>query len=118
MAKLTCVILGLALLALGIVGVTGFVIDMTYINIGAIVIGALGLLVGIYARQSKPDYRLKTETATQKQEIEQQKKEIDQHKKEIELHKKEIDQQKKEIEQQRKEIEEQKDKNRKLGSSV
>jgi hypothetical protein len=51
------IILGLAFLALGVLGVTGlvpmFTSDPSYVNIGEIVLGALGLLVGIYARQSR-----------------------------------------------------------------
>lgn len=108
MTKITCVLLSLVLMALGLIGVTGFIIDMTYINIGAIAIGVIGLLVGIYAKQGTSDQRLKTETATQKRDIEHQKKDIEQQKKDLEEQKKEIDQQKKEIEHQRKEIEQQK----------
>lgn len=55
MAKTMCVILGLAFLVLGITGITGvvpmFTSDPLYVNIGEIILGALGLLVGIYARQ-------------------------------------------------------------------
>ncbi len=111
MTKITCVILGLSLMALGIIGVTNYSIDMQYFNFGAIVLGIVGLMVGVYAKQSVSDQRLKTEIATQKKDIEHQKKEIEQHKKQIEL-------QKKEIEEQGKVIEEQKNMVIKLESSV
>jgi hypothetical protein len=61
MRKMTCVILGLAFLALGILGITDvvpmFKTDPAYVNIGEIVLGVLGLAVGVYARQSKVNYQ-------------------------------------------------------------
>ena len=55
MAKTMSIILGLAFLALGILGITGtvsmFTSDPSYINIGEIVLGGLGLLAGIFSRK-------------------------------------------------------------------
>jgi hypothetical protein len=55
MLKSTCIILGLAFLALGILGITGLVpmfkSDPIYVNIAEIVLGALGLLAGIFSRR-------------------------------------------------------------------
>lgn len=54
MLRMTCIVLGLALLALGILGITGlvtmFISDPIYVNIGEIVLGGLGLLAGIFSR--------------------------------------------------------------------
>ena len=48
MKKTTCVILGLAFLVLGILGITGLVkmfqSDPVYVNIGEIILGGLGFL--------------------------------------------------------------------------
>lgn len=101
MAKTTSVILGLAFLAMGILGITGimpmFTSEMIYVNIGEIVLGALGLIVGIYARQS-------TENDTQRQEINQQRQENNKQRQEsYDQQKQEISQQKQENDQQRKE---------------
>lgn len=55
MAKTMSIILGLAFLALGILGITGtvsmFTSDPSYINIGEIVLGGLGLLAGLFSRK-------------------------------------------------------------------
>jgi hypothetical protein len=55
MARLMSIILGLAFLAMGILGITGTVAmlttDPTYYNIGEIVLGGLGLLAGIFSRK-------------------------------------------------------------------
>ncbi len=54
MKRATCIILGLAFLALGILGLTNvvpmFKSDPNYINIAEIVLGALGVLVGLFSR--------------------------------------------------------------------
>lgn len=53
MKRATSFILGLAFLALGILGITGWVPMFTsnpnYINIAEIVLGAWGFLVGLFA---------------------------------------------------------------------
>jgi hypothetical protein len=55
MAKAMSIILGLAFLALGILGITGVVpmltSDPNYVNIGEIVIGGLGLLAGLVSKK-------------------------------------------------------------------
>jgi hypothetical protein len=55
MAKAMGIILGLAFLALGILGLTGvvpmFTSDPNYVNIGEIVLGGLGLLVSLISRK-------------------------------------------------------------------
>jgi hypothetical protein len=54
MAKAMSIILGLAFLALGILGLTGiipmFTSTLAYVNIGEIILGGLGLLAGIFTR--------------------------------------------------------------------
>jgi hypothetical protein len=54
MVKAMCIILGLAFLALGILGLTGVVpmltSDPNYVNIGEIILGGLGLLAGLFSR--------------------------------------------------------------------
>lgn len=119
MAKTMCVILGLAFLAQGILGITGLVPELTsdlnYINIAEIVLGALGLLVGIYAPQNKKySQQTKDGFSQQRQEIEQLRKENEQFKKEkeqkiidsIEQQKLENEQLKQQLEQQKRENEE------------
>lgn len=93
MAKSVCFLLGLAFLALGILGITGlvpmFTSDPYYVNVGEIVLGGIGLLVGIYARQStKYDQQVKdfsrqtkNNADWQRQENVQLKKENDQGRK-------------------------------------
>jgi len=55
MTKTMCIILSLAFLALGILGITGvvpmFTSDPNYVNIGEIVLGGLGLLTGLFSRK-------------------------------------------------------------------
>jgi|AGTN01.2.fsa_nt_gi hypothetical protein len=50
MARTACIILGLAFMALGIWGITGtmpmFQSDPIYINIGEIILGSFGFLIG------------------------------------------------------------------------
>lgn len=81
MKKLTCVMLGLAFLALGILGITGWVpmfrTDPIYVNIGEIILGILGFVVGVYARQSALNNSQTTALSQQKEDIEQQKKDIE-----------------------------------------
>jgi len=52
MRKTVCIILGLAFLALGILGLTDvvhmFQSNPSYINIAEIVLGAVGVLAGIF----------------------------------------------------------------------
>lgn len=83
MAKTMCFILGLALLALGILGITGvvpmFTSDPNYVNIGEIILGGLGLLVGIYTRQStkydrqQNDFSRQTKESSDRQRQENEK---------------------------------------------
>lgn len=89
MTKLSCVILGLAFIAMGFLGITGitpmFQSDPVYVNIGEIVLGILGLIVGIYSRkntkreQEAKDLSKQTRenAARQQQENDQLKKEND-----------------------------------------
>ena len=85
MKKMIFVILGLAFLALGILGITGWVpmfrTDLIYVNIGEIILGILGLSVGVYSRQGTGSNVQTTALYQQKREIDQQRKEIDQQKK-------------------------------------
>lgn len=80
--KLTCVILGLAFLALGILGITGWVTmfrtDPIYVNIGEIILGSLGFLVGVYAREGAANNSQATVLSQQGKDIEQQRIELDQ----------------------------------------
>lgn len=93
MKKMMCVILGLAFLAQGILGITGLVTmlqsDPVYLNIAEIVLGGLGFFVGVYARQNVVYSPQKIMSAQQENDIDQQRKEIDQLKKEINELKKE-----------------------------
>ena len=108
MKKMTCVVLGMAFLALGILGITGWVImfrtDPIYVNIGEIILGALGFMVGVYAREGAGNNAQATVLSEQGKNIEQQKKDIEQQRKDIE-------QQRIDIEQQRIELARQKDQN-------
>ena len=106
MKKMICVILGLVLLALGLLGITGavptFKTDYNYVNIVEIAIGTLGFVYGIYARRGTKYSAQKIILSQKEIDIDRQKKEIDSQKKEIEQQKIEINQQKMEIEQQKK----------------
>jgi hypothetical protein len=122
MAKTTCVILGLVLLALGILGLTGWIPMLTgsqvYVSIGEIILGGLGFIVGVYARsggrirQAKQNnQQAKQNSQHANQNYEQQRKDNDQLRKDNDQQRKENDQrreehydeQKKEIDRQRKE---------------
>lgn len=54
MAKAMSVILGLVFLAMGILGITNampmFTSDPNYVNIAEMVLGGLGVLAGVFAR--------------------------------------------------------------------
>jgi len=56
MTKLANVLMGLALIFIGVLGITGMVpmfqSNPAYWNIGEIVLGILGLIVGIYAKRT------------------------------------------------------------------
>ncbi len=55
MAKAMSVILGLVFLAMGILGITNmipmFTSNPNYVNIGEIVLGGLGLIIGAFSRK-------------------------------------------------------------------
>jgi hypothetical protein len=97
MKKMMCVILGLAFLVLGILGITGLVpmfqSNAVYLNIGEIILGGLGFLVGVYARQNVVYSAQKIMSAQQENDSSQQRKEIDQQRKDIDQQRKELDQQ-------------------------
>ena len=97
MKKMMCVILGMAFLALGILGLTGLVTmfqsDPIYLNICEIILGGLGFLVGVYSRQDAPQ---KLVSSQQVNDIDQQRKDIDQQRRDIDQQRKEFEQQKKE----------------------
>ena len=120
MAKTMCVILGLAFLALGILGITGlvpmFTSDPNYVNIGEIVLGALGLLVGIYARQgTRYDRQTKDFTQQSNANADRQRLENEQLKKENEQGRREnIERQQHENEQLRNQLEQQKQENEQM----
>jgi uncharacterized membrane protein YqjE len=110
MKKATCVILGIAFIALGILGLTGLItmsdtvnIYVYYVYIGEIVIGVLGLAVGVYTQQSVVKLNLRTDASVQEKGIDQQGIEIDRQGKEIDQQRKEIDQQRIEIDHQKEE---------------
>ena len=119
MAKAMNVVLGLAFLAMGILGITGLVpvfkTDVVNINIVAIALGGLGLFAGVYSRQGVKSFPLKNENIEYDQQRKendmQQRNENDRLRKENELQRKEnelqrranYDQWRKENDQQRKE---------------
>lgn len=118
MSKTACVIMGFAFLALGILGITGLVpmfrSDPIYVNIGQIVLGGLGLLVGIYARQGNRydqqarnfSQQTKSTAVRQQQENDQLRKENEQGKQaNLDRQQQENEQLKKVNEQQRRENE-------------
>ena len=114
MAKTMCFILGFAFLALGILGITGFVpmftSDPNYVNIGEIILGGIGLLVGIYARQNTNYDRQKNDFSRQtKENTDLQRKENELLKKENEQGRKDgIERQQQEIEHLKRQLEQQK----------
>lgn len=120
MAKTMSVILGLALLALGILGITGLVSmfqsDLVYVNVGEIVLGGLGLLVGIYARISgKYDQQIKDLSKQTKENTDRQRQENDQLRSENDQGRKDnADRQKQENEQLIKQNEQQRLENERL----
>ena len=120
MAKTMSLILGLAFLALGILGITGVVPAMTrdpaYINIGEIVLGGLGLLVGIYAQQGrKVNQQAKEFSRQTRDNAERQRQENEQLKKENEQGRQDnIERQRNENEQLRSQLEQQKQENERL----
>lgn len=122
MAKTMCLILGLAFLTLGILGMTGlvpmFTSDPNYVNIGEIILGSLGLLVGIYARQSiKYDQQTKDFSSQIKDNSDRQRLENDQLRKENDQGRKDnIERQQQENEQLRRQLEQQKIENERLNS--
>lgn len=91
MKKTMCVILGLAFLALGILGITGLVPMFksisVYVNIAEIALGGLSFLVGVYARQDGGYSAQKIKSAQQGNDIDRQRHEIDQQRKEFEQQK-------------------------------
>ena len=105
MAKTMNVILGLAFLALGILGLTGlvpmFTSDPVYVNIAEIILGGLGFIVGIYARSGGHIRQVKQNKQQVKQNTQQGKENFEQQKKDNEQLRKENDQQRKENDQQR-----------------
>ena len=108
MVRTAGMVLSLAFLALGILGITGVIPMLTrepvYINIGEIVLGGLGLLVVIYAGQGGQNRLQRKEIDKQRIINDQQRKEIDQQRQEsYDLQRQEISEQKKENEQQRQE---------------
>ena len=116
MSKMMNVILGLAFIALGILGITGWVpmltTNLVYVSIGEIVLGGLGLLVGVYAQQNSENNRQSRDNAKQKKEIASQRNEIAEQRKENynqktkeneQLRKENADQLKEQNNQQRKE---------------
>ncbi|WP_313183588.1 hypothetical protein [Lacrimispora sp.] len=110
MAKMMSFILSLAFLVIGFLGLTNLLpLFITYpvlANIGAIVLGILGLLILIYAGRGGEIARQRKENSQQREENEQIRLAMsDQLKKENEQLKREIDQLKKENEQQRNTIE-------------
>ena len=120
MTKAACVIMGLAFLALGILSISGLVpafkSDSIYVNIGEIVLGGLGLIVGIYARQNrKYDQQSKDFSQQSRNNAERQRQENEQLKMENEQGRKDnIDRQKQENEQLRKQLDQQKQENEQL----
>ncbi len=108
MSKMMNVLMGLAFIALGVLGITGlipmFTINQIYVSIGEILFGTLGLLVGIYAKQNPGTNQQSRDNARQKKDIAVQRKEIaEQRKDSYDQKKKENDQLKKDNVEQLKE---------------
>ncbi len=97
MTKLTSVLLGVVLAAMGILGITGlmpmFQTNPIYVNIAEIVLGGLGLVVGIYSRKSNiHDQKAKELSRQTKEESARQRKENDQLRKRNDQQQQENDQ--------------------------
>lgn len=112
MVRMTTFILSLAILVTGFLGLTNLLpIFITYpflANVGAILLGILGLLVTIYVGKSGQTLTQKKERSQQKEEnIQLRKETVNQLKTEINQLKKETNQLKMENEQQRNMIEQQ-----------
>ena len=116
MTKLACVLMGLAFILMGVLGITGlapmFQTDPVYVNLAEILLGGLGLVVGIYARKNSGreqkakdlSRQAQDSAARQRQDYDQLKKENDQGKKDTaDRQSQENDQLRKENEQQKKE---------------
>ena len=121
MTKLACVLMGLAFILMGFLGLTGitpmFQIDPYYVNIAEILLGALGLIVGIYSRKNTKreqeakdlSKQTKDNTARQMQENDRLKKENDQSRRaDADRQKQQNDQLTKQNERQKQENEKQK----------
>lgn len=104
MVRMMNFIYSLAFLAAGFLGLTGllpiFITYPVFANIGAILLGILGLLIMIYVRRSGETAHQKRENSKQREENAQLRNEMyDQSKEENEQLKREIAQLKKENEQ-------------------
>lgn len=105
MAKITCVILGLLVAAIGIVELVGVDFDLTYVYFGVIAVGILGVLVGVYARRGgKTDTRLQTENATLKKDVEHLSQQLESEKKKFLEQSKELEGLNKEFEKEKTEL--------------
>ena len=107
MKKLTCVMLGLAFMALGILGITGLVPMFKadfIVNIGEIALGALGFAVGVYSPQYTVNKAQATAAANLHEDNRAQQQDLDKQRIEIDQQRKDIDQQRKELDAQRKDI--------------
>jgi hypothetical protein len=101
--KLTCVILGLAFLALGFLGITSWVPmfqSNPIVNVCEIVLGILGFAVGVYAPQGAVNKEQTAALAHQKEDIKTQQVELDKQRSDINQQRKELDEQRKDIDQQ------------------
>ncbi len=120
MTKLTSVVLGLALAAMGILGITGlmpmFQTNPAYVNIAEIILGGLGVVIGIYSRNnSKREQEARELTIQTKENSVRQRQENDQLRKENDLGIKEnADRQQLENDKLRKQNEQQKQENERL----
>ena len=124
MTKLANVLMGLVLVAMGVLGITGlmptFQSNPAYLNIGEIILGGLGLIVGVYSHRTGKQERVAKDLAKQtkanntqhKQDYDQLKRENDQGKQEnADRQRQENEQLKKQNERQKLENEQQKLKN-------
>ncbi len=122
MTKITCVILGLAFLSIGVLGITDlvpmFASDPVYLNIVQIILGGLGLLVGIYSRQGqKYDQQTKDYSQQTKANADHQRQENESLRSEnVQARQDETNRQLQENEQLKYQIEQQKQENEQLRS--